>query len=225
MRATLNIEVTDAEIKQYGQELLLKGLGAVMQTVGDMVDDPNALMMFQQAFGTVQQGIHIGMRQRQQQQREPGPVPGGLGPVPTAYGHPSYPYPTGAVPPVAHTYYPPGPYGAHGPGPGPYYGPPGGPPGPNNVRPIQPEPAQVEHCFHIEANQQQEEGVVCCHCATVNGVYRKTCRRCGHEFCGAIVTPAPRGPTPPQVHAPQSPLPTGGYAGEPAPPQGPIGSP
>ncbi len=224
MKFNVNVEVTDAEIKEYAYELLLKAGGAVAGSFASAFDDPQAVQF---VVGMVQQAIQVGMAgaaaAHQRQRRGPYPtavaVPGGLGPVPPGYA-PPYPYPTGAVPPASHAYYPPGP--PYGPmGPGPYHVPPaaGGPPVPNNVRPIQGEPAQVEHCFHIEANQQQEEGVVCCHCAAVNGVYRKACRRCAHQFCGAIVTPAPQGPPPPQV----SPPPPPGYGDPEQPPFSPQG--
>lgn len=214
MKFNVNVEVTDAEIKEYAYELLLKVGGEVAGSFVNAFDDPHALQF---ALAMVQQGIQMGVAgARQRQQRGPG----GMGFTPPGYT-------AVAVPHATHTYYPPGAYGPMGPGP--YHGQPApnGPPGPNNVRPIQPEPAQVEHCFHIEANQQQEEGVVCCHCATVNGVYRKTCRRCAHQFCGAIVTPAPQGPTPPQVSPPQPPQPPGyDNSGLPVvPPQGPQSTP
>lgn len=204
MKFNVNIEVSDDEIKRYGQELFLKGLGAVMSSIGGAFEDPGAMAAFQQGIVTMlQHGVQIGVRQRQQH-RHPfatGPYPmGATGPYP-----PGYP---GYGPSPGTQAYAPGPYGPQGPGP--YTGPPmpgaNGPAGSSNVRPIQSEGAQVERCYRIESNEKQEEGVICCHCATVNAVYRETCRRCNHRLCAVgVVTPAPQHPPPPQVGSPEPP--------------------
>lgn len=65
---------------------------------------------------------------------------------------------------------------------------------PRNVRPIA-EPATLEYCFSIEETRQNEAGWGCCHCAIINGLHRTGCRQCGHQRCGAVVTPPP----PPEV--------------------------
>jgi len=97
----------------------------------------------------------------------------------------------------------PGPYAQTGPvpspGPMPYgYGPGPTGQGPSNVRPIA-EPATVEHCFVIDETRQNESSWGCCRCATSNGLHRTLCRQCGHQRCGAVVTPAPERQPSPQV--------------------------
>lgn len=88
-------------------------------------------------------------------------------------------------------YVPPGPYGQAGPIPS------TGPAG-TNVRPIA-EPATVEHCFSVDETRQNEAGWGCCRCATLNGLHRSLCRQCGHNRCGAVVTPAPGREPPPAL--------------------------
>ena len=179
MRVTVNAEFSDTELKQYGLEMLVKGIAHVTEMIGSA--NPNALLAANQAIQGML-GQVMAMRGRVRPGAGPHPMYG-FGAPPGYVAAPGY----GA---------PPGYYGPQSQGAPPGYG----PMGPDNVRPIR-EPAHVEQCFPIEATRNVEAGWGCCRCATYNHVQRAQCRNCGHVLChGAppIVTPPPEPGMPPQ---------------------------
>lgn len=172
MKVTVNAEFGSEELKQYGVDLLMKGISRFVAT------DPT---MF---FNGLQQAMQLVMSQVQPHQRgqvraAPHPMYGfGGPPMPSGYG-PTPPMYGGPMPP------------GYGPPPPGY-----GPVGPDNVRPIR-EPAHVERCFPIEGTRNVEEGIGCCRCATYNGLQRVQCRNCGHVLCHHVHLGAPPIGTPP----------------------------
>lgn len=190
MKSNVNLEFTDTELVQFVEDqarrVVFSFLGGLFHHLNYHLD-PAILSAVKEA---VKSGVQIGVQAKPGTRGPFGPPPG------SGYGY---------GPPPGYTAVQRGPM------------PPSGPVGPaqpqfdiqsllqglqsilaqggqvpqqDNVRPIA-EPTTVEHCFAIEETRQNEAGWACCRCAASNGLGRTRCRACGHQRCGAVITPPP----------------------------------